>query len=325
MVDRPVVETENLTKRYGSSVTAVDSLDLTVSRGEVYGFLGPNGAGKTTTLRMLLGLIKPTSGKASVLGAGPGDFAGLSKVGSLVETPAFYPYLSGWDNLWAVSGHSGKRASKERIREVLEQVKLTDRASDKFKKYSLGMKQRLGVAAALLKDPELLILDEPTNGLDPQGMSEMRDLIRSLGQGERTVLLSSHLMGEVEQICDRVGVIRKGELVAEGTVAELRGAGGLLVKADPLDEAAQVIGQLAGVEECRIDGEYLSISTDPESAREVSRALFGAGIDLLELRPAQRSLEEVFFQLTADGARDESVGQEESREETTAEEVQHGG
>lgn len=312
MTDRPVVQTEDLTKRYGSNITAVDSLDLTILRGEVYGFLGPNGAGKTTTLRMLLGLIKPTSGKAAVLGAGPGDFSGLSKVGSLVETPAFYPYLSGWDNLWAVSGHSGKRASKDRIEEVLEQVKLKDRSGDKFKKYSLGMKQRLGVAAALLKDPELLILDEPTNGLDPKGMAEMRDLIRSLGQGERTVLLSSHLMGEVEQICDRVGVIRKGELVAEGTVEELRGKKGLLLRADPLEEAAKVVREMPGVEGSQIEGEYLRISTDPERAREIGRALFRADVDLLELRPAQRSLEEVFFQLTAD-----EVADDESRHESS--------
>lgn len=323
MTDRPVVQTENLTKRYGSDITAVDNLDLTVLRGEVYGFLGPNGAGKTTTLRILLGLIKPTSGKAVVLGAGPGEFSGLSKVGSLVETPAFYPYLSGWNNLWAVSGHSGERASKDRIEEVLEQVKLKDRSGDKFKKYSLGMKQRLGVAAALLKDPELLILDEPTNGLDPKGMAEMRDLIRSLGQGERTVLLSSHLMGEVEQICDRVGVIRKGELVAEGTVEELRGTKGLLVKAEPLDEAAKVVSKMSWVEGSQIEGEYLRISTDPERAREIGRALFRADVDLLELRPAQHSLEEVFFQLTADEVADDESRQkssESSQTETIAEE-----
>jgi ABC-type multidrug transport system ATPase subunit len=211
----PLVETRDLTKRYGRQITAVDRLNLAVRRGEVYGYLGPNGAGKTTTLRMLLGLIEPTSGAARVLGQEPGSPASLERVGALVESPAFYPYLSGYDNLKVVSRYAG--VPRRRIREVLETVELSGRAKDKFKKYSLGMKQRLGVAAALLKDPELLILDEPTNGLDPKGMADMRGLVRELGSGERTVLLSSHLLGEVEQICDRVGVIHKGILVAEGT------------------------------------------------------------------------------------------------------------
>jgi ABC-2 type transport system ATP-binding protein len=191
------VETRGLTKHYGRT-RAVERLDFTVRRGEVYGFLGPNGAGKTTTLRMLLGLIRPSSGTARVLGGEPGSPPGLARVGALVETPAFYPYLSGRDNLKALAHLSGEPATKERVGEVLEVVGLAGRAKDRFKKYSLGMKQRLGVAA-LLKDPELLILDEPTNGLDPKGMAEMRSLIRNLGRGERTVLLSSHLMGEVEQ------------------------------------------------------------------------------------------------------------------------------
>lgn len=218
-----LVEAAGLTKRYGSRITAVDALDLNVHRGEVYGLLGPNGAGKTTTLKMLLGLIRPTSGVARVLGEEPGTPSALARVGALVESPAFYPYLSGRDNLAGMARLSGVHASKSRVEEALEQVGLTSRAGDRFKKYSTGMKQRLGVAAALVKDPELLILDEPTNGLDPKGIAEMRDLIRSLGWGERTVLLSSHMMGEVERICDRVGVIRSGRLVAEGPVAELRG------------------------------------------------------------------------------------------------------
>jgi ABC-type multidrug transport system ATPase subunit len=223
-----LIETRNLTKRYGSRIIAVDSLSLTVRRGEVYGFLGPNGAGKTTTLRMLLGLIRPTSGTASVLGRPPGDPESLARIGALIESPAFYPHLSGWRNLCVIARYAG--VPKERIEGALEAVELTDRASDKFRTYSQGMKQRLGVAAALLKDPELLILDEPTNGLDPAGMADMRALIRRLGSGDRTVLLSSHLLGEVEQICDRVGVIRNGKLVAQGTVGELRGQARLLVR-----------------------------------------------------------------------------------------------
>jgi ABC-type multidrug transport system ATPase subunit len=292
----PLVETRDLTKRYGRQITAVDRLNLAVRRGEVYGFLGPNGAGKTTTLRMLLGLIEPTSGAARVLGQEPGSPASLTGVGALVESPAFYPYLSGYDNLKVVSRYAG--VPRRRIREVLETVELSGRAKDKFKKYSLGMKQRLGVAAALLKDPELLILDEPTNGLDPKGMADMRALVRELGSGERTVLLSSHLLGEVEQICDRVGVIHKGILVAEGTIAELRGEGGLLVRAEPFEEARQIAERLEGVEGVRVVDGMLRLATDPGSAAEINAKLVSAGLRVSELRPAEQSLEEVFLELT---------------------------
>ena len=293
-----LLQTTNLTKRYGGGIVAVDSLDLTVRRGEVYGFLGPNGAGKTTTLRMLLGLIRPSSGSATVLGERPGAPPGLSRVGSLVETPTFYPYLTGQDNLIGMARLSGVSTPKSRVEAVLKQVELRNRAGDKFKKYSLGMKQRLGVAAALLKDPELLILDEPTNGLDPKGMAEMRDLIRSLGRGERTVLLSSHLMGEIEQICNRVGVIQNGKLVAEGQVTELRGEGGLLVRAEPIDKAAQVVASISGVEEISTTDGTMRITVDPARAPEIARDLVEAGVGIKEIRPAQRSLEEAFFELT---------------------------
>lgn len=300
-----LVETTNLTKHYGQRIVAVDDLNLTVRRGEVYGFLGPNGAGKTTTLRMLLGLIRPSSGKATVLGERPGAPSGLSRIGALVESPTFYPYLSGRDNLMGMARLSGVRNPKRRVDTALKQVELRDRAGDRFKKYSLGMKQRLGVAAALLKDPELLILDEPTNGLDPKGMAEMRDLIRSLGRGERTVLLSSHLMGEVEQICDRVGVIREGRLVAEGSVEELRGTNGLLVRAEPLERAATVAREIAGVEKIELVGSALELVADPELAPEIARCMISAGVDLKELRLARRSLEEAFFELTK--AKEEDV------------------
>ncbi len=293
-----LVETANLTKCYGQRIVAVDDLNLSVRRGKVYGFLGPNGAGKTTTLRMLLGLIRPSSGKATVLGETPGAPSGLSRVGALVESPAFYPYLSGRDNLRGMARLSGAGTPKSRVESVLDQVGLKERGRDKFKKYSLGMKQRLGVAAALLKDPELLIFDEPTNGLDPKGMAEMRELIRSLGQGERTVLLSSHLMGEVEQICDRVGVIRRGRLIAEGSVSDLRGRGGLLLRAEPVEQAAEIAGSIPGVEEVRTENGMLRLTTDPEQAPEIAHRLASAGIRLKELRPAQRSLEEAFFKLT---------------------------
>ena len=291
-----LVETRDLTKRYGSRIVAVDHVSLTVCRGEVYGFLGPNGAGKTTTMRMLLGLIRPTSGVASVLGRSPGNPESLARVGALVESPAFYPFLSGRDNLRVIARCAG--VSKGRIEEVFDLVNLTDRALDKFATYSLGMKQRLGVAAALLKDPELLILDEPTNGLDPAGMADMRDLIRRLGSGERTVLLSSHLLGEVEQICDRVGVISRGRLIAESTVEELRGKGALLVGAKPLDRAREHVEQLLGAERVEVLNGALRLDADLAAAGGINRELVGANIEVTELRPVERTLEEVFLEMT---------------------------
>lgn len=298
--DALVVETRGLSKRYGERIVAVSDLALRVRRGEVYGFLGPNGAGKTTTLRMLLGLIRPTAGTALVLGEPPGSSRGLARLGAMIEAPAFYPFLSAHDNLRVLAKHAG--VPEARIEPVLDEVELSDRAGDRFSTYSQGMKQRLGVAAALLKDPELLILDEPTNGLDPAGMVEMRTLIRDLGRGRRTVLLSSHLMTEVEQVCDRVGVIRRGELVAEGTVDELRARTreGLVVRAEPLAEAKRLVAshdRVAQVEE--LDG-FLRVDTDPRQAPEINRALVGAGIAVSELRPERASLEEVFFELTRD-------------------------
>ena len=291
-----LVETRGLTKGYGSRIVAVDHLDLTVRRGEVYGFLGPNGAGKTTTMRMLLGLIRPTSGTASVLGRAPGTPEGLARVGAFVESPAFYPYLSGRDNLRVVAGYAG--VPKERIGAALEEVDLTVRARDRFATYSLGMKQRLGVAAALLKDPQLLILDEPTNGLDPAGMADMRDLIRRLGSGGRTVLLSSHLLGEVEQVCDRVGVISRGQLIAESTVEELRGKGALLVGARPLDRARVHAELLLGAERVEVSDVTLRLDADRTAAGRINRELVDAGVEVIELRPIERTLEEVFLQMT---------------------------
>jgi ABC-type multidrug transport system ATPase subunit len=291
-----LVETRDLTKRYGPHIVAVDRVSLTVRRGEVYGFLGPNGAGKTTTMRMLLGLIRPTSGAASVLGRQPGHPESLACVGALVESPAFYPYLSGRDNLRVIARYAD--VPKERIDSALEQVELADRARDKFATYSLGMKQRLGVAAALLKDPELLILDEPTNGLDPAGMADMRDLIRSLGSGERTVLLSSHLLGEVEQICDRVGVISKGRLIAESTVEELRGGAALLVAARPLVRARERVEQLLGAERVEVLDGTLRLDADPATAGRINRELVNANVEVTELHPIERTLEEVFLEMT---------------------------
>lgn len=293
-----VIEIDKLSKRYGGRIVAVEQLSMHVKRGEVYGFLGPNGAGKTTTLRMLMGLIRPSSGRVSVLGEAPGTAAGLAKIGAMIETPAFYPFLSGRDNLRVLAKYSG--IPEVRITPVLEEVDLANRANDKFAGYSLGMKQRLGVAAALLKDPELLILDEPTNGLDPAGMSEMRTLMRSLGQGRRTVLVSSHLMTEIEQICDRVGVIRAGRLVAEGTVDELRSRDTLRVRVDPLDEAHKLVASLHGVDDVTIVDSALHILTDPAKAASINRVLVESGFAVSEVRVERASLEEVFLELTKD-------------------------
>ena len=290
----PLVEVSGLTKRYGDTL-AVDGVDLLVRPGEVYGFLGPNGAGKTTTLRILTGLIAPTSGTVRVLGGSPGQARVMARTGSMIESPAFYPYLSGLDNLRLLAEYAG--VPRARIQKVLELVDLADRARDRFSTYSLGMKQRLGVAAALLKDPELVILDEPTNGLDPAGMRDMRRLIRELGSDGRTVLLSSHLLGEVQQICDRVGIINEGRMIAEHHVEELRGQQELVIRAAPSESARSVLrGVLGDVVDLYDD--TLRVKVDPVRAAEVNRVLVEAGIAVSELRSTERALEDVFFELT---------------------------
>src|SRR5215469_3376025 len=270
-----LVETHGLTKRFGT-LLAVDSVNLTVRRGEVYGFLGPNGAGKTTTLRMLLGLIRPTAGTALVAGHSPGSRAGLRAIGSMIEAATFYPYLSGRANLQVMAEYAG--VPQARVDQALDVVDLVGRARRRFGAYSMGMKQRLGVAAALLKEPDLLILDEPTNGLDPQGVVEMRTLIRELAAQGHTVMLSSHQLTEVEQICDRVGVIRHGRLVVETTVAQLRGDARLLVRATPPDVALAALSTFvvgpAAIQ--RVDGAF-HVAVDPGRAAEVTAALAGAG------------------------------------------------
>jgi ABC-2 type transport system ATP-binding protein len=302
MIDH-LIETHRLTKRYGSRL-AVDSVNLRVRRGEVYGFLGPNGAGKTTTLRMLAGLVRPTSGTVAMLGTAPGQPIVLARMGMLVEEPGFYPYLSGRDNLRVLARYAGVPAA--RVDAVLDTVHLGSRGGDRFSRYSLGMKQRLGVAAALLKEPELLVLDEPTNGLDPAGMAEMRTLVAELKARGHTVLLSSHLLGEVQQICDRVGVISQGRLLREGTVAELRAGGSLVVRADPLAEAVQIAQQLlGGVEAVTIDDGVLRLDIPAERAAQINRGLVEAGVEVSELRWSEPTLEAVFLELTKD--REEST------------------
>jgi ABC-type multidrug transport system ATPase subunit len=294
----PPVEVTGLTKRYGDTL-AVDRVDLTVRPGEVYGFLGPNGAGKTTTLRILTGLIAPTSGTVRVLGGIPGQAQVLARTGSMIESPAFYPYLSGLDNLRLLAEYA--EVPRTRIQKVLQVVDLADRARDRFSTYSLGMKQRLGVAAALLKDPDLVILDEPTNGLDPAGMRDMRQLIRGLGSDGRTVLLSSHLLGEVQQICDRVGIISEGRMVAEHDVEELRGQQELVIRAKPMNAARTVLHGVVDPDAVHLYDDTLRVKVEAERAAEVNRALVEAGIAVSELRITERALEDVFFELTSRG------------------------
>jgi ABC-2 type transport system ATP-binding protein len=294
-MDELVVQTDGLTKRYGERL-AVDSVSMTVRRGEVYGFLGPNGAGKTTTLRMMLGLIRPTAGTASVLGRPAGRSEVTQRVGSLIEGPGFYPYLSGRDNLRVLARIRGLEPGV--VDAVLERVDLADRGGDKYKGYSLGMKQRLGVAAALMGEPELIVLDEPTNGLDPAGMADMRALVVSLARGGQTVLLSSHLLAEVQEICDRVGVIYNGKLLRESTVAELRGEATLRVRATPEDAALVVAMRVAGDDGVRRSADGWELDLPADAAPGLVRELVAAGVDVHEIASAERTLEEVFFEMT---------------------------
>jgi ABC-2 type transport system ATP-binding protein len=301
-----IVVTDRLTKKYGDQI-AVDDVSLTVRRGEVYAFLGPNGAGKTTTLRMLLGLVRPTRGTATILGARPGDPAAVARTGALVEGPGFFPYLSGRDNLRVMARYQG--VSDAAVDSALERVELASRGGDAFRSYSLGMKQRLGVASALLGDPELLVLDEPTNGLDPAGMADMRRLIVELARQGQTVLLSSHLLGEVQEICDRVGVISRGRLLAESTVAELRGASTVLVRAEPIDRTLAAAMQVAGDDAVRLQDGGVHLDLEAGRVPELARELVAAGVDIHEIRSSERSLEEVFFEMTA-GDRSDGSGEE---------------
>ncbi|MGC5031021.1 ATP-binding cassette domain-containing protein [Micromonospora sp. DT229] len=316
MSDRLAAELHEVSKRYPGGVTAVDRLSLRVREGEVLGFLGPNGAGKTTTMRMLVGLVHPSAGRIQVLGEPPGRQ--LARIGALIESPTFYPHLTGRDNLRLAARYAGvPDAAADR---VLDEVGLTARARSPFRTYSLGMKQRLGVAAALLKEPSLLILDEPTNGLDPAGVAEMRELLRSLGRHGQTVLLSSHVLAEVEQVCDRIAVIDRGRLVAEGTPDELRGAlgaGVLLIDADPTDTALTCLRADDRVRAVEVVDGTLRVSTDLALAAELNRRLVTAGVEVRELRPLRHSLEEAFLELTAPTAPVPVPEQPEAQHATT--------
>ncbi|HZF94464.1 MAG TPA: ABC transporter ATP-binding protein [Allosphingosinicella sp.] len=300
----PVLELADLSKTYGrgKGVAAVKGVSLSVGAGEVYGFLGPNGAGKSTTIRMLIGLIAATSGEARLFGEDLRTNRNvLRRVGSLVDGGNFYPFLSGRRNLEVLARTQGHGA--DRIDALLDQVGLAGSGKRKVKGYSTGMRQRLGVASALLGDPDLVILDEPVNGLDVAGIQEMRDLIRSLATDHgKTVFLSSHLLHEVQQVCDRVAIISNGEIVRESTIEDLlRQDDGLRIEAGPADVAEAALSSRWAVER---DGEALIVRATRAEAPEVVRRLVGAGADLFRLTPEQRNLEEVFLSITQEGTPD---------------------
>jgi ABC-2 type transport system ATP-binding protein len=298
--DSPPVETRGLVKRYGE-IVAVDRVDLSVERGDVFGYLGPNGAGKTTSLRILLGLIRPTEGSARLFGRDPlvAGAKALEGVAGFVEAPRFYPYLSGRRNLRLLADYD-EPPSRGRIEEVLEVVELRDRAKDKVGGYSHGMRQRLGIAAALLRQPRLLLLDEPTTGLDPAGMRDMRDLVRRLASEGITILLSSHLLYEVEELCNRVAIIRKGRIVYQGTLRALlaTAASGFRLRAREPERARAVALSQAGIDDVRLDGSELRFTADEEAVAALTVALGQARVPFTALVPETASLEELFLGMT---------------------------
>ncbi|MFF0268938.1 ABC transporter ATP-binding protein [Kribbella sp. NPDC004536] len=295
------VSTRGLRKTYrtrrGRKVVAVQGLDLEVPAGGVHGFLGPNGSGKTTSIRMLLGLVRADAGTMTVFGTPVPDGlpAVVGRVGAIVESPKFFPAFSGRKNLELLAEAIG--APRARVGEVLEQTSLGERGDDRFRTYSLGMKQRLAIAATLLKDPDLLIFDEPTNGLDPAGIREIRETMRGLGEQGKTVLVSSHILAEVEQVADTVSIIGHGRLLASGTVAEVIGGGAaakVKVAVDNHDKAANVL-TTAGLA-VRADGNYLLVETQDPAG--VTRTLANEGLYVSELVPVRADLESVFLELT---------------------------
>ena len=301
-MDDTIIQTDGLTKRYGR-VLAVDELSLNVPRGRIFGLLGPNGSGKTTLMSMLLGLVRPTAGSFTLFGQ-QSEKGGLDRqlhrIGALIETPSFYPYMSGRNNLAYFQGISG-RGDPAELDPLLEQVGLGGRGGDKFQTYSLGMKQRLGLAYTLLGDPELLVLDEPTNGMDPAGMAEVRELIRALGGENRTVILSSHLLNEVEQVCDSVAILSHGRLIAQGDVAELlqeRGQPQVRLRTTDDRKAWEILNALAWVDSVSADNGYLVAGVDAARSWEITAALSRNEVYVSEMTPAQMSLEQYFLDVT---------------------------
>jgi len=298
-----VVRTEHLTKHYGKLV-AVDDLNLEVHRGEVFGFLGPNGAGKSTTICMILGLIAPTSGDIEIFGLSvKSNLADiLCKIGAVMESPDFYPYLSGWDNL-KVFARISCNVTDNGIKEVLKLVDLADRAKDKFSGYSRGMKQRLAIACALLHNPEFIIFDEPTNGLDPAGMKEIRELIIKLGQEGKTIFLNSHLLHEVEQVCDHVGIIKEGKMIAMGAPNDLIKHGDTLqIRVTDIDKAITLLNEEDWVSSITREGDLLILKAPTERAADISALLAEHSVFISEMKAREDSLESFFLELTEEEA-----------------------
>lgn len=306
--DTAILHVESLSKHYGA-LAAVDRIDLDVRPGEVFGLLGPNGCGKSTTLNMVLGLIRPTAGHVTIRGhrLDRERAAALASIGGLVEGTGLYPYLSGRKNLALIARLRG--LPRERVAEALEQVEMTEAADRNFGNYSQGMRQRLGVAAALLHRPAIVVLDEPTSGLDPAGTRDMRALIPSLATDGRAVLLTSHLLHEVEQTCDRLAIMQRGQIIASGDVdALLGGAGATAVIVRPGDRrrATEILAGLPGVRPVRESGDELQVEGDV-TGDELNRALAGAGIYASEIRGMHRSLESVFLELTGEETNPEAA------------------
>lgn len=298
----PAIETEDLTKHYGE-IVAVDHLSLAVNRGEIFGFLGPNGSGKSTTMRMLLGLARPTRGQARVLGMDIRTHLPeiLSRTGSLIENPTFYPFLSGRQNLRLVADVTN--VAQSRVDSTLELVDMAGNADRRFDSYSLGMKQRIGVAAAILSEPDLLILDEPANGLDPAGIVEMRELMQRLRQAGQTVFVSSHVLHEIEQVCDRIAILNHGKVVAQGGVQELLGQTDRIeIHVERPEDAARVIGALSWVDGVSLEGATLIVAAAVNRSAEINRALAEQGMFASIIRPRQESLERYFLELTGAAA-----------------------
>jgi ABC-2 type transport system ATP-binding protein len=296
---QPVLRTLQLSKSYGRRL-AVDKLDLEVDRAELFGFLGPNGAGKTTTIRMALGLIAPTGGSVEILGREVRSHRSevLPRVGALVESPALYGYLSGRDNLRAFGDVLGG-VSGTRIDQVLEIVSLKGRERDKVRTYSMGMKQRLGLAVALLNEPDLLILDEPANGLDPAGIVEMRDLLRELAGAGKTVFISSHVLSEVQQICSRVAIINHGKLIRVAPVAELiQAPGEFEVKVDSPSELAEALRRQPWARDARAEDGLVVTSAPDGRGRELIKFLVQNGFEADSVSQRHRDLEDIFLSLT---------------------------
>ena len=301
-VNQTAIETTDLTKLYGDLV-AVDHLTLSVNRGEVFGFLGPNGSGKSTTMRMLLGLAHANSGEAHILGLDCKTHLReiLRRTGALIESPTFYPFLSGRENLRIISDLTGAPGSQ--VDRVLDVVDMTADADRSFSSYSLGMKQRVGVASALLTDPELLILDEPANGLDPAGIVEMRTLMQQLREREKTVFVSSHVLHEIEQVCDRVAILNHGKVVAQGGVQELLGTSDRVeVVVDRSPDAVRIITSLPWVKDASLDGDAIVVSAPVSRSAEITKVLGEHGLYPSIIRPRQESLERYFLELTGEAA-----------------------